>query len=160
MRLDRETIRFLFRSDEGTIDQPTWRFGALVLGAILVPLILTWFLIAPATHQDIETRTLFDAATLGAFVYLLLFAFTVILIAVSWTNLGAKRFRATGWPAAFAAGVPLAALFDGAAHWLQPRVTDVFPAWLLILADLVTIGVSLWTLYELGFAAPAPTASK
>jgi hypothetical protein len=158
--LTRETIRFLFRSDEGTIDQATWRFGALVLGAILMPLVLIWFLIAPATHPDIETRRLFDAATLGAFVYLLVFAFAVMLIAVSWTNLGAKRFRAMGRPAACAAAVPLAALFDGAAHWLQPRVADVFPIWLLVLADLLTIGVSLWTLYALGIAAPAPSGSK
>ena len=116
MRLDRATIHFLFQTYEGMLDRRTWRSGTLVLAAILIPLTLIWIVIAPATHRDLSTPELLDARALGAFIYLAIFAFAVILIAVSWTNLSAKRFRGLGRPAAFATVLPLAALLGGAAH--------------------------------------------
>jgi uncharacterized membrane protein YhaH (DUF805 family) len=149
---DRAAIRFLFQTYEGSIDRRTWRSGTLVLALILFPLTLIWLLIAPATHRDLSTPELLNAAALGAFVYLALFAFAVILIAVSWTNLSAKRFRGLGRPGALAGALPLAALIDGAAHWFQPRAPDVFPGWALLILDVVLAAVAVSSFYELGLA--------
>jgi uncharacterized membrane protein YhaH (DUF805 family) len=154
------SIRFLFRTYEGSIDRRTWRTGVLVLLAFLIPLTVIWLILAPATHRDLSRPELVDARALFAFLYLILFTFTVILIAVCWTNLSAKRFRAIGWPGAFAGLLPFAALIDGAAHWFQPRAPDVFPDWALIVFDAILAAVALWSLYELGLANPAETGAS
>jgi uncharacterized membrane protein YhaH (DUF805 family) len=160
VRLDRATIHFLFQSYEGMIDRRTWRSGTLVLAAILIPLTLIWIVIAPATHRDLSTPELLDARALGAFIYLAIFAFAVILIAVSWTNLSAKRFRDLGRPAVFATALPFAALLGGAAHWFQPRASDILPEWALIFVDVAIIAVALWSFYELGLAYPAASGGS
>jgi uncharacterized membrane protein YhaH (DUF805 family) len=155
VRLDRATIHFLFQTYEGMIDRRTWRSGTLVLAAILIPLTLIWIVIAPATHRDLSTPELLDLRAFGAFIYLAIFAFAVILIAVSWTNLSAKRFRDLGRPAAFATVLPLATLLGGAAHWFQPHASDILPGWALIFVDVAIIAVALWSFYELGLAHSA-----
>ena len=154
MRFDRARVRFLFQNYEGTINRRTWRSGTLVLAAILVPLTIIWLLVAPATHRDLSKPELLDGEALGAFVFLVIFAFAVILIAVSWTNLSAKRFRALGRPAALAAALPFAALLGGAAHWFQPHAADIFPGWALIFIDIALAAIALWSFYELGLANP------
>jgi uncharacterized membrane protein YhaH (DUF805 family) len=150
VRFDRATIHFLFQNYEGRIGRRVWRFGTLVLAAILIPLTLIWIIIAPATHRDLSSPEFLDARALGAFIYLAIFAFVVLLIAVSWTNLSAKRFRAMGPPAALGAALPFAALLAGAAHWFQARMPDVFPAWGLVIVDIAMAAVALWSFYELG----------
>jgi uncharacterized membrane protein YhaH (DUF805 family) len=154
VRLDRATIHFLFQTYEGRINRHSWRSGTLLLAAILIPLTLVWLFVAPATHRDLSTPRLLDVATLLAFIYLVIFTFAIILIAVSWTNLSAKRFRAIGRPAAFAAALPFAALVLGATHWFQPRAPDIFPDWALIVFDLMITAVALWSFYELGLGNP------
>ncbi|MBV8848383.1 MAG: hypothetical protein JOZ16_02230 [Methylobacteriaceae bacterium] len=154
MRFDRATNRFLFQTYEGRIGRRVWRSGTLALAAILIPLTLIWLVVAPATHRDLSKPEFLNGVTLAAFVYLAFFAFAVLLIAVSWTNLSAKRFRAIGRPAALAAALPFAALIGGAAHWFQPRAPDVFPAWGLAVVDIAIAGVALWSFYELGLANP------
>jgi uncharacterized membrane protein YhaH (DUF805 family) len=160
VRLDRATIHFLFQAYEGVIDRRTWWSGTLALAAILIPLTVIWLVLAPATHRDLSTPEFLDIAALGAFLYLVFYAFAVILVAVSWTNLAAKRFRAVGWPGAFAAALPFAALVDGAAHWFQPRATDVLPLWALVIIDLAMIAVVLWSFYELGRTSAADPREK
>ncbi|HEX3181967.1 MAG TPA: hypothetical protein VHR44_12040 [Beijerinckiaceae bacterium] len=160
MQSEPASIRFLFRTYEGSIDRQTWRTGTLVLAAILIPLTLIWVALAPATHRDLSRPELLDARALFAFIYLIIFAFAVILIAVCWTNLSAKRFRAVGRPGAFAGLLPFAALVDGAAHWFQPWAPDIFPDWALMIFDGVLAGVALWSFYELGLANPAATGPK
>jgi hypothetical protein len=160
VRLDRATIHFLFQTYEGTIDRRTWRSGTLVLAAILLPLILIWIVIAPATHRDLSSPEFLDARALGAFIYLAIFAFAVLLIAVSWTNLSAKRFRGLGRPAVFATALPFAALLGGAAHWFQPRASDILPGGALIFVDVAMIAVALWSFYELGLAHPAASGGS
>jgi len=155
VRFNRATLHFLFQNYEGRIGRRVWRSGALLLAAILLPLTLIWIFIAPATHRDLSRPELLDADAFLAFVFLVIFAFAVILIAVSWTNLSAKRFRARGRPAAFGAALPFAAFIDGAAHWLQPNASDAFPDWALILIDIALAAVALWSFYELGLANPA-----
>jgi uncharacterized membrane protein YhaH (DUF805 family) len=160
VRFNREAIRFLFQTYEGSIDRQTWRSGTLVLAAILVPLTVIWLVIAPATHRNLSTPQFFNAETLAAFIYLAIFAFAVLLIAVSWTNLSAKRFRQAGRPGALAGAVPFAALIGGAAHWFQPRAPDVLPGWALSIFDVALIAVALWSIYELGFANPGTPRSN
>jgi uncharacterized membrane protein YhaH (DUF805 family) len=155
VRLNRATIHFLFQNYEGRIGRRVWRAGTLVLAAILIPLTLIWIIVAPATHRDLSRPEFLDAEALGAFIYLAFFAFAVILIAVSWTNLSAKRFRAVGRPAALAAALPFAAFVAGAAHWFQPRAADIFPDWALILVDIAAVAVAFWSIYQLGLANPA-----
>jgi uncharacterized membrane protein YhaH (DUF805 family) len=147
---DRATIHFLFQTYDGSVDRQAWRSGALMLAAILIPLTLIWLFISPATHRDLSTPELLNAGALAAFVYLAIFAFAVILIAVSWTNLSAKRFRAIGRPAALAGALPFGALVDGAAHWFQPRAPDVLPGWALVILDVALVAVAIWSFYELG----------
>jgi uncharacterized membrane protein YhaH (DUF805 family) len=156
VRLDRARIHFLFQNYEGIVGRRVWRSGTLLLAALLVPLTLIWVLIAPATHRDLANLSFLNVTTLLAFVYLVIFAFAVILIAVCWTNLSAKRFRALGRPAALAAALPFAALLGGAAHWFQPRAPEVFPVWGLIFVDIALAAVALWSFYELGLANPIP----
>jgi uncharacterized membrane protein YhaH (DUF805 family) len=147
---DRAAIRFLFQSYEGSVDRRAWWSGTLMLAAILIPLTLIWLFISPATHRDLSTPELLNAGALAAFIYLVIFAFAVILIAVSWTNLSAKRFRAVGRPAALAGALPFAGLIDGAAHWFQLRAADVFPGWAVLIFDVALVAVGLWSFYELG----------
>ena len=154
MRFDRATIHFLFQNYEGRIGRRVWRSGTLVLAAILIPLTLIWIVIAPATHRDLSSPEFLDARALGAFIYLAIFAFAVLLIAVSWTNLSAKRFRAMGRPPALGAALPFAALLAGAAHWFQARMPDIFPGWGLIIVDIALAAIALWSFYELGVANP------
>ena len=160
MRFDRAALHFLFRTYEGSIDRRTWRTGTLALAAVLVVLVVVWLILAPATHRDLTRPELLDARALFAFAYLIVFAFGVILIAVCWTNLSAKRFRAIGRPGAYAAALPFAALITGAAHWFQPRASDVFPDWALMLFDAGLAAVALWSIYELGLATPATEPPK
>lgn len=155
MRLDRANVRFLFQTYEGSIGRRRWRFGTLSLAAILIPLTLIWLFVAPLAHRDLSTPEFLNAAALVAFIYLAIFAFAVLLIAVSWTNLSAKRFRAIGRPGALAAALPFAALLDGAARWFQPRAPEIFSGWALLIFDVALIAVATWSFYELGLANPA-----
>jgi hypothetical protein len=76
----------------------------------------------------------------------------VLLVAVSYVNLSAKRFRDRHLSPAlgYASIAPFAALLAGAAHWLQPRVTEAMARGWVWGADAILIAVALWTLYELG----------
>jgi hypothetical protein len=149
----RERIAFLYRTDEGRIDRATWRSGALGLLAALIPATLIWLLLEPHTDHDLATSPLWVPEIAAAYAYLIFYAFVVILIAASFVNLSAKRFRALGrsTPLALAGLVPLAALFAGAAHFFQPRLADVFPRWSVYPFDVALIGVVAWTLYELAW---------
>ncbi len=142
--------RFLFRTDQGRIDAPTWRRGTALLLAILVALTAIWIPLEPLTHRDLATSPFFAWATIAAFAYLVLYAFAILLIAVCHYNLSAKRWRDRGWPGALAGLLPLFALFSGAAHWLQPRVSEDIPYWYVAGVDALLVAVILWNIVELG----------
>ena len=152
MAIDSERIRFLYRSDQGRIDPVTWLRGVRTLALVLVPFALIWLFLAPYTDHDITTSPFFVPQTALAYAFAILYAFVVLLIAVSYVNLSAKRFRDRGLSPAlgFASLAPFAALIAGAAHWLQPRVAEAMTRGWVWGADAVFIGVVLWTLYELG----------
>jgi uncharacterized membrane protein YhaH (DUF805 family) len=154
---DETGFRFLFRSDQGRIDTRTWWQGSAGLAAILVVLTAIWLYLLPSAHRDLGTTPFLAWWTLAAYVYLLLYAFAVLLIAICHTNLSAKRWRDRGRPASLAGLLPLAALVSGAAHWLQPRVAEFIPYWYVLGTDLLLAGIVVWTVTELGFDFPKVT---
>lgn len=147
--------RFGFRTGEGRIGARTWRQGSALLGVPLAVLTLIWFLLAPYAHRDLASTPFLAFGTIAAFVYLLFYAFFILLIAICHYNLSIKRWRDRGWPfpGALAGLLPLSALASGAAHWLQPRVAGVMPYWYVAGLDGVIVAIALWNAVELGFFA-------
>jgi uncharacterized membrane protein YhaH (DUF805 family) len=153
MAIDAERIRFLYRTELGHIDRVTWLKGAGALAAIIAPFFLIWMLLAPYTDHDLARGDpFFVPMTAVAYGFVLIYAFAILLVAVSYVNLSAKRFRALGHqaPVALAGLAPLVALIVGAVHWLQPRVAEVMPMFWVWGADAVLAAVVAWTIYELG----------
>jgi uncharacterized membrane protein YhaH (DUF805 family) len=162
-----ERIHFLYRTDQGRVDREEWRRGALALLAILSPFVGMGLALAPYTDHDLSKTPLFDPMVALAYSYLIVFAIVAMLVAISFVNLSAKRFRAIGLqrtsegrpsltdrlpPLALASLIPLTAFLDGAAHWIQVRIEDVMPHWQVYPFDLCLVVVTAWTIYELGFA--------
>ncbi len=146
--------RFLFRQEQGVIDARTWRLGALTLAAPMVAMTLLWFALLPYANKSLDERALLDPLTIIAYAYLMVFATAILLAAVSFYFLSAKRWRGLAKPASFA-GLPLVAgLATGGAHWLQPRVSEVMPGAIVTACDVALIALIAWQLYELGFARP------
>jgi uncharacterized membrane protein YhaH (DUF805 family) len=145
--------RFGFRTDQGRIDAKTWRQGTLVLAVPLAVLTLIWFLLSPFAHVELGSSSLLGLEIFAAYLYLLLYGFAVLLIAISHYNLSAKRWRDRGWryPGALAGLLPLAALCSGAAHLVQPRVADVMPYWQVLGADAALLAIVAWNAVELGW---------
>ncbi len=94
--MDAERIRFLYRTDQGRIDRATWRRGAGALLAVLIPFTLIWLALEPYTTHDLSKTPFFAPGTAAAYAYVIFYAFVVMLIAVSFINLSAKRFRDRG----------------------------------------------------------------
>jgi uncharacterized membrane protein YhaH (DUF805 family) len=152
-------FRFLYRQDRGRIDARTWWKGSAWLGALLAVLTALWLYLSPAAHRDLGATPFLAWWTLAAYVYLLFYAFAVLLIAICHTNLSAKRWRDRGRPASLAGLLPLAGLVSGAAHWMQPRVEAFIPHWYVVGVDFVFVGIVVWTVVELGFDLPRVTSS-
>ncbi|MDE2364515.1 MAG: hypothetical protein KGM42_17700 [Hyphomicrobiales bacterium] len=144
-------FHFLYRSDKGTIDRARWSAAAAPLAAIFV--VTTFFVSValPYSNRPLTERALFDPATFAANAYIIVYAFLLLLLAICWVNLGAKRFRDRGRPAplGLAGLLPLAALVAGAAAWLQPRVAEDMPRWTVWGCDAIVIVIALWTIAEL-----------
>lgn len=154
--MDAERIRFLYRSEQGRIDRETWIRGAGALLAVLAPFTLIWFAFEPYTTHDLATTPFFAPATIAAYAYLIFYSFLVLLIAISFVNLSAKRFRDRGRasPLGLASLAPLAALLAGAMHFVQPRLPEVFAHWHVWGVDALLVGALAWTVYELGYDPP------
>jgi uncharacterized membrane protein YhaH (DUF805 family) len=153
MAVDSERIRFLYRTEQGRIDRATWLKGAGALAGVIAPFFLIWLVLSPYTDHDLSRGDPFFAPmTAVAYGFVLLYAFVILLVAVSYVNLSAKRFRALGHraPVALAGLAPLVALIVGATHWLQPRVMEVMPRFWVWGVDAVLVAVVAWTIYELG----------
>jgi uncharacterized membrane protein YhaH (DUF805 family) len=152
MAIDRERIRFLYRTEQGRIDRATWLKGAGALAAILAPFFLVWLALAPYTDHDLARDPFFMPMTAVAYAFVIFYSFVILLLAVSYVNLSAKRFRDLGRaaPVAFAGLAPLVALIAGATHWLQPRVAEVMPRFWVWGVDAALVAVVAWSFYELG----------
>jgi uncharacterized membrane protein YhaH (DUF805 family) len=149
--LSGDGFRFLFRTDKGVVSRDVWWLGTALTGAVAFVTTAIWLVIAPMATSDLSRRGLIDPMALTVYVYLMLYAFIVLLCGVCWYNLSAKRFRDLGQPPELA-GLPLVmALFSGALHWVQPRIAETVPGWTVVVLDIGTLIVILWALYELGF---------
>jgi hypothetical protein len=148
----RESLNFLYRNDQGEVSRAVWWSGLVPLASLLLVLTIIWLLVAPWGQRGLNERAFIDVRTIVSYAYLLFYTLAVILIAVSYTNLSAKRFRARGRIGGFAGLLPLAALLAGAAHWLYPRVPESMPYWSLVAADLTLVGVVLWHVFDLGLS--------
>jgi len=150
-------FRFLYRTEQGRIDRARWISGATALVVILALGVALLWMVLPYANRPLSERAFYDPLTFAANFYILVFAAATILLAVSWTNLSAKRFRDRGRPAplGLAGLMPLAGLLAGAAHWLQPRVAEAMPRWTVWGCDVLLVVVAVWTLAELlDFSGP------
>jgi uncharacterized membrane protein YhaH (DUF805 family) len=145
-----EGARFLYRNDQGTIDRRTWWLGTAPLAFVLVILTLIWMLLAPNARHDLGEKPLFDAAVFGTYLYVFLYAFAILLISVSFTNLSAKRLRDLNLPTPLGSVLPFAALLTGGYHWMQMRVVEVLPNWTLYVVDGLLLCVLAWCIVQMG----------
>lgn len=147
---------FLFRTDQGRIDRATWWRGTLPLTALAVAGTLGWWLLSPYAHHDLSDSAFIAPLTIMAYLYLLIYAFALLLIGVCEYNLSAKRFRERGLPAALAAVLPLSLLFGSALIWFIPQSFDTVPAWAGPVTLVLLVAVASWNVIELGLRQDAP----
>jgi hypothetical protein len=153
--LSSEGFRFLFRTDKGTVSRDVWWFGTTLISTIVLSFQIVWLLVSPYATSDLSQRGLFDAAALGVYSFLIVYAFVAFLSGVCWYNLSAKRFRDRGLAPSFA-GLPMVlALLAGAAHWLAPRMPEMVPAFVPSTLDIALVLVILWCVFELGLRPAA-----
>ncbi len=150
------SARFLFRTDQGLIGQKTWWTGSLWLGGIFAVLSAISILLAPYTRHDLSKTPFLDWHVIVAYLYQTLYIFALILIAICFYNLSAKRWRDRGRPSALAGLLPFFALLSGAIHWLYPQMGEEIPIWSVIAADALLVGLSIWTIIELGMLPSKP----
>ncbi len=150
------SISFLFRTDQGRIDRKTWARGGLRLGALLAVLTAVGFLLVPYMRHDLANMPLLDWRVIAAYVYLTLYIFALVLIAICFYNLSAKRWRDRARPAALAGLVPFFALLASAAHWLYPQMDNEVAIWSVVAIDLLFILLLIWTVVELGILPSKP----
>jgi uncharacterized membrane protein YhaH (DUF805 family) len=142
---------FLFRTDRGRIDRTTWWWGTVPLATVGAVATAGWFAVRPFTHDAIRQP---PALAVAGYLYLVVFAFAVMLLFICEYNLSAKRFHARGRPAALAAALPASALLAGAFAWYLPRSQGALPEW-SFWAVLAAVGlVALWNVVELGVRDP------
>lgn len=151
-------LRFLFRTDQGRISKRAWWAGVGVLAIPLILLTVGWALLAPYANRTLDERALVDPLTLVAYVYLVVFAFALIVMAISFVMLSMKRLRDRGKPPSLAGLPPLAVLIAAASHWLQPRVADVMGRGWIFAGDALLVCVIGWAIYEMGVASERPPA--
>ena len=150
---------FLFRTDEGIIGRAGWWRGLAAIAAPLLILTLGWRALAPFAHRDLSQRAFIDPMTITAYVYLLFYTFAVILAAICFYNLSAKRFRDRGRAAACAGLLPFSVFVAGAAHWLQPRSEGSVPAIVPLAFDVIAAAIAIWTLIDLGVFSSGDSSS-
>ena len=144
-------FRFLFRTDRGVVSRATWWRGTLPIAAIGLAATAVWVLVRPSMENGLEQPPL---AVLGAYLYLLVFTFGLVILLVCEYNLSAKRFTARGQPRALAAVLPLSLLLASAYAWLLPRLTGAVPPWSAYVVGVAFAAVLAWNVVELGMRDP------
>ena len=141
---------FLFRRDDGVISRGIWWRGTLALLAPLLALTLVWLVIGAGAHTGFDASQAVIARTGLTYLYLVVFAAGILLIAICQYNLNAKRFRARRRLPGLAGVLPLAALLTGAVHWLAPRMDEAMPGWAVAGVDAAMLAVVVWNVVDLG----------
>lgn len=155
-------FRFLYRTDQGRIDRAGWLRAAAPLALSFGVTTVIMLAVLPWSNRPLTERAFFDPAALAANAYILAYAALTIFTAISWVNLGAKRFRDRGRPAplGLAGLLPLAMLVAGAAAWLQPRVAEVMPRWTVWACEAAMVAVAVWTALEMFNVIAGERASR
>lgn len=152
------SFHFMFRTDHGRIDRASWWRGTLPLAGIAVAMTGVWMLLRPYARHDLATTPFMAVPTLLSFLYLAVFAFALILIAVCEYNLSAKRFRDRGRAGALAAVLPLAIFGAGALIWFIPQSFGEIPDWAGSVSLVALAAVAAWNVWDLGFGESRPPA--
>ncbi len=150
---------FLYRTDQGRIGIKTWWMGRLWLGAIFALMTIAAVLLKPYMKHDLASSPFFAGSVIAAYIYIVVYVFALILIAICFYNLSAKRWRDRAKPSALAGLLPFFALLAGAAHWLYPQMGGEVPGWSVTTLDMIFIGLLIWTVIELG-ALPSKPAQN
>ena len=148
-------FRFLYREDRGRISRGVWWRGILPLAGFVIVATVIWEVVKPYAAPDLATQPLMDVAVVLAYLVLAVYAFAMILAAVCYYNVCAKRFRDRGRRGLWAAALPLAVLLTGALDWFIPRSMGDVPAWWGAVASVVLLALLVWNVIDLGFG---PTA--
>ena len=149
--LSGHSFRFLFQEDSGTVDRGTWWRGFSMIALPLVLMTAIWLALSGNAMAPVADNIPQPSGwTALAHIYLLLYAVAILLAAICYYNLGAKRLRARKQTPALAGLLPLAALLAGAAHWVAPRVGDALPFWTATAFDLVALAILVWNVAEMG----------
>jgi uncharacterized membrane protein YhaH (DUF805 family) len=148
--LSREGLRFLYRSDEGAIGRRLWWLGLVPLVSFLAVMTLVWLSLLPYAGRGLDERAFLDPLTAAAYVFLTLYAFSILLAGVCFVMLSMKRLRDRARPVGLAGLVPLAGLLAGAAHWLEPQMGGAFPLWAVYACDGFLALAGVWTIIEMG----------
>jgi hypothetical protein len=153
---DPSSWQFLYRTDNGVIDAPTrWRGAAILFGLIAV-LSLGFLYVRPYAVHDLTTSPLLAPSVLGANLYIVFYAFALILLGICYYNLSAKRWRDIGRPSSLAGLLPFLALLSAALHWLEARVGAAMPVAMLMGVDVILVLILLWNIVALGGLLPTP----
>lgn len=147
------SFSFLFRTDQGRIDRAVWWRGVVPLAIIAAVATAIWLALEPYAHHDLARSQFMAPATILAFAYLTIYAFGMIILAVCYYNLSAKRLRDRGRPAALAAAVPLGAFLAGATWWFIPRSFGSVPEWAGPAAVGLVLVIAVATTIDLGFGS-------
>ena len=150
------SFRFLYRQSEGAIDGATWLRASLMPMGLAIVMTAIWIVIAPTAPRDLAHQAFIEPSVVAKHLYLIIYAFALILCFVAEYFVSAKRFTDRGRPQAFAGFLPFSLLLDGAAHWYQPRSLGAMPPALTYLFDAVAIAVIVWNIVELGFYPSRP----
>lgn len=146
-----ERVRFLFRQEQGTIDAPTWRRHTGWMLLVLAAMTSVWIALRPNAYHDLKHEAFLAPMTIVTYLYLVIFAFVVLLVAVSWVMLSMKRLRDRGEPPALAGLVPLLAFLAASAHSFQPQTPEAISIWWVVGFDVALAVAAVWTVVDLGF---------
>ena len=130
-------FHFLFREDKGQIGRAVWWRACLSLVAIWLVIFAAFAYLDGGDITKVGLTAILTIAT--------------IMLGVCYYFVSAKRFQDLGQSGNFALILPLAILLDSAIHWMQPRLGATFPVALTYLLDLVSLGITGWTIWSLGF---------
>ena len=143
-------LDFLYRRAEGAIGRRDWALASLPPTVVLIVSTLIWLAIMPRETRDLS-QGLIDFSVAARYLYLIVYAFVVILCAVAQYFVSAKRFADLGKPAALAGVAPFVVFFAAAANWYEPRSEGWAPHWTTLTLDVIAIAVVAWNIVELGF---------
>jgi uncharacterized membrane protein YhaH (DUF805 family) len=154
--LSRENFRFLYRQDQGRIDRRAFWIASLPILMILTVMTLVWLAVKPQGARDLSSGVFFDAPTAFAYAYLLVYTACMMLGAIMFYFVGAKRLRDGARPPWLAAAPFLMVYAAGAVHWAAPRSDGGVGPLALWAVDVLAIASVVWAVLDMGLRKSRP----